>query len=493
MAISFDSIPSDLVVPLFYAEFSGVAPAAPGALVKPTVLLGQMLAAGTATAGVRTRVTSVSNAAALFGRGSSLHRAAKRFFAQHPTGELYAIPLADDGGGTAASATITVTASSAEAGTIYLRIGDTLIEVDVAANAAQNDIAADIEAAIDAEEDLMVTASVNTNAVTVTCRHKGTIGNQIPITVNALGQAGGETTPSGVTVTLSAGLLASGATDPSAASWVTGMADDDYDQVVPLLGNTTVLAALKTEMARRWGPTVGLGGHVFAAVLDSQADLETFVAARNDQHLSILGLRESSPHTWLTPAFEVAAAYAGVAALRLGNDPGAPLQFKPLVGVWGGIPFTATERNQLAISGCGTLTSQAGQAVIESEVTTYTEDENGEPDAAWQYTQNPYLLQRLQRRMKSRIVSRYPDFKLGDDSNAFAAGQRVVTPSVIKAELVAEYADLVSEALFEDVDAFKESIVVERNASNRNRLDVLIRPDLINQFRVAAMRVEYQV
>ncbi len=493
MAISFASIPSDIVVPLFYAEFSGTAPVSPGALVKPTVLLGQKLSTGSATAGTRVRVTSVSNAVALFGRGSSLHRAAKKFFAQHPTGELYAIPLADDGGGTAASATITVTVTTAEAGTIYLRIGDHLVEVDVTAAQTQDQIAAAIEAAIDAETDLMVTASVSTNVVTVTCRHKGTIGNQVPITINAAGQAGGEELPGGVSIALSAGLLASGATDPSAASWVTGMADDDYDQVVPLLGNATVLAALKTEMARRWGPTVGLGGHVFAAVLDSQGDLETFVAARNDPHLSILGLRESSPHTWLTPAFEVAAAYAGVAALKLGNDPGAPLQMLPLVGVWGGIPFSATERNQLALAGCGTLTSQAGQAVIESEVTTYTVDANDEPDLAWQYTQNPYLLQRLQRRMKDRIVSRYPSFKLGDDNNAFAAGQRVVTPSVIKAELVAEYADMVAEALFEDVATFKTSIVVERNASNRNRLDVLIKPDLINQFRVAAMRIEYQV
>jgi len=497
MAISFDAIPADTLIPLFYAEFTGVAPVTPGALIKPSVLLGQKLAAGTATAATRVRVSSASEAATLFGRGSVLHRACKRFFANYPAGDLYAIPLADDAGGTAASATITVTGPSTAAGTIYLRIGDDLVEVSVASGASAITVAAAIEAAIDANLDLPVTSAVGANpnehVVTVTCRHKGTIGNQIPITLNALGQAGGETLPTGIGAALSAALLASGATDPAGASWITGMADDYYDCVCPLLGDATVLALLKTELARRWGPLSALQGHVFSAALDSAADLETFAEARNDKHLSILGLRESTVHTWLTPAYEVAAAYTGAAALSLGNDPGMPLQTLPLVGVWGGLEFSPAERNTLAEAGCGTVTTQAGQAYIEAEVTTYTLDANSEPDAAWQYTQNPFLLMRMGRRMKSRIVSRYPRFKLGDDGNAFSAGQRVVTSSTVKAELVAEYADMIAEALMENLAAFKASIIVERNATNRNRLDVLVRPDLINQFRVAAFRVEFAV
>lgn len=497
MAIQFDSIPSSQLLPLFFAEFSGTAPVGQGDLVKPTLICGQKLAAGTGATGTPLRVTSVAEAITLFGRGSVLHLACKRFFAQHPTGDLRVIALADESG-TNASATATVTGPPTASGSIYLRIGDSLVEVAVASGADADDIAADLAEAINANADLPVTAAVGTapdeHVVTITHRHDGTIGNQVPLTLNALGQPGGETLPAGIGVTLSAGKLASGATDPSVSGYITAMGDEAFDVIVPLLGNATTLAAFKTEMARRWGPTVALYGHVFSAELDSAADLITYAEARNDKHLSILGLRESSPHTWLTPAYEVAAAYGGAAALMLGTDPGASLQYKVLTGVWGGTTFSATERGQLAAAGCGTVIKTAGgEAAIEAEVTTYTENAAGAQDLAWQYTQNPFLLQRFSRLMRARFETRYPSFKLGDDGNPFSAGQRVITPSVAKAEIVSIYAEMVAAAQMEGLAAFKESIVVERNATNRNRLDVLVRPDLINHLRVVASRIEFEV
>jgi len=139
------------------------------------------------------------------------------------------------------------------------------------------------------------------------------------------------------------------------------------------------------------------------------------------------------------------------------------------------------------------MTVQAGDIYLESEVTTYTLDASSQPDAAWQYTQNPFLLQRFKRRVKARLVSRFPRFKLTDDGNPTKAGQRVTTPKTIKGEIVAEYSDMVGDGQMENLDAFKASLVVERNATNRNRVDVLARPDLINQLRVVAIRTEFEV
>lgn len=492
MSVQFDSIPDGILLPLVYMEFAGRAPTPSGALVNPTVFLGQMRSTGIATAGTRVSVHSVSHAVMLFGQGSILHRMAIKFFAANPGGDLYAIPLADDGAGTAASVTFTATGTATAAGTLFIRVGDTLVEVAIPSGTVNTDVGALIEAALDAVGDLPVTTASSTNVATVTCRHKGTIGNQIPFTINALGQAGGETFPAGISIAISATHPSNGATDPTSATWITGMGDDAYDVIVPSLTTSGMMGVLKTETARRWGPLVAVEGHAIAVVLDSAGDLATYAAARNDKHLTVFGAKESAG--WLTPAFEIAASAAGVAALALGNDPGAPLQGLQLPGcVCTGTNFTAAERQTLATAGCATMTVQAGDIYLESEVTTYTLDASSQPDAAWQYIQNPFLLQRFKRRVKARLVSRFPRFKLTDDGNPTKAGQRVTTPKTIKGEIVAEYSDMVGDGQMENLDAFKASLVVERNATNRNRVDVLARPDLINQLRVVAIRTEFEV
>lgn len=497
MAIQFNEIPADQMIPLVFAEFSGSAPAGADALNNPSLILGQKLSSGTAPAGVEQRVFGPAQAVALFGRGSCLARQCARFFAQNPSGDLRAIALSDVSEGTAASATITVTGPPTASGSIYLRIGDDLVEVAVASGADADDIAADLAEAINANADLPVTAAVGTapneHVVTITHRHKGALGNQYAVTVNALGQPGGEVTPAGLGLALSSAFLASGATNPTVADYVTAMGDAGYDGIAPPLFDTTTLNALRTELGRRWTPNVALRGHVFGALIDSAADHITFAEARNDPHFSFASLRESTIPTHLTPVCEVAAAYLGLASRLLGNDPGASLQYGVLRGVWGGADFTATERQALAKAGAGTVVRTAsGELAIEAEVTTYTKNSAGARDNAWQYTQRPYLLQRFERLCRARFLERYPDFKLGDDGNPFSAGQKVITPSISKAEIVSVYADMVGAAQMENISEFKNSLIVERNTTNRNRLDGLVKPNLIDHLRNVALRVDFQ-
>jgi phage tail sheath gpL-like len=495
MAIQYSEIPEDQMLPLVFAEFSGSAPAGADDLVNPSLLLGQKLSTGTATVGVEQRVFSPAQAVTLFGRGSSLARQCARFFQQFPAGDLRAIALADVSEGTAASATITITGPSTAAGSVFLRVGDDLVEVAVASGADPDDVAAALAAAINANLDLPVTAAVapNEHVVTVTHRHKGTVGNQVALTLNALGQPGNEVTPAGLGLALSHAFLASGATDPAVASYVTAMGDAYYDGIAPHLFDTTTLNALRTELARRWTPNVGLRGHVFGALIESAADAITFAEGRNDPHYSFLALRESTVPTHLTPVCEVAAAYLGLAARLLGNDPGANLQYGVLRGVWGGTDFTSNERQQLAKAGAGTAVRTAsGELAVEAEVTTYTKNSAGARNNAWQYTQRPYLLTRFERLCQARFKTRYPDFKLGDDGNPFSAGQKVITPSVAKAEVVSVYAEMVGAAQMENIAEFKNTLRIERHPTNRNRLNGLVKANLIDHLRVVALRVDFQ-
>jgi phage tail sheath gpL-like len=47
--------------------------------------------------------------------------------------------------------------------------------------------------------------------------------------------------------------------------------------------------------------------------------------------------------------------------------------------------------------------------------------------------------------------------------------------------------------LVENGDQFKADVVVERNASDPNRLDFVLPPDIINQFIVGAARIDFRL
>lgn len=43
----------------------------------------------------------------------------------------------------------------------------------------------------------------------------------------------------------------------------------------------------------------------------------------------------------------------------------------------------------------------------------------------------------------------------------------------------------------ENFDQYKADLIVERNKDDRNRVDVLSPPDLVNQFRIFAMKIGF--
>ncbi|MCZ8565967.1 phage tail sheath C-terminal domain-containing protein, partial [Shigella sonnei] len=45
--------------------------------------------------------------------------------------------------------------------------------------------------------------------------------------------------------------------------------------------------------------------------------------------------------------------------------------------------------------------------------------------------------------------------------------------------------------LVENLDTFKKNLLVERNTKDRNRLDVMCTPDLVNQFRFMAAQIRF--
>src|SRR5690349_17832385 len=222
MTVAFNRIPANLRLPGVFIE---VDPSKASRSDDPgrIILVGQMLATGTATANVPVPVTSVADAKAQFGVGSMLASMVDAVRQADPFGLLWALPLADAGGAVAATGTVTVTAAPSAPGVIPLYISGVSVPVAVAGTETVNQTAAAIAAAVNANLDLPVSAAAVAGVVTLTARNKGTLGNDIDVRYAWLGNAGGEALPTAYVGAIVA--MAGGTTDPTIATGMAALGD----------------------------------------------------------------------------------------------------------------------------------------------------------------------------------------------------------------------------------------------------------------------------
>ena len=496
MAVSFNYIPANVRVPLFYAEMDN-SQAGYFTQNKRSLLVGQKLATGTAVVNTPYLVSTTDAAKTLFGTGSMLARMHALYRLQDSFGEVWCIAVADAGAGVQATGTITVTGPATAAGAINLYIGGQKVSVAVGASDAANTIATAINTAINAATDLPVTSTVTTNVVTLTCRWKGATGNDITILDSFRGFAGGETIPAGVSLAYSGiGLLASGATNPTLpGNVITAMGDDEYDYVIHPYTDSTSLDAFQTEYndsVGRWAWSRQVYGHVYTALRGTLSALTTAGALRNDPHHTIAGIDVDCP----SPSWEYAAAYGGANALGLNVDVARPTQTLPLTGILvprAGKRFLLTERQSLLNYGVATSFVSGGLLRVERAITTYQKNTWGQADPSYLDSETLHQLTEITRRLRNRITQKYPRHKLANDGTRFGAGQAIVTPSVIRGEIMAEYSGMEEVGLVENAKLFAKYLIVERDSTNPNRVNVLLPPDLVNQLRIFALLNQFRL
>lgn len=491
MSVSFNTIPSGIRVPLFYAEMDNSAAATPTTQTA-SLLIGQMLDDGKAVAGKPLYVSTAAMAKELFGRGSMLARMVEAYRTVDSFGQLVVIPVTD-GSSTAATGKITCSGTAAESGTISLYIGSDRVQVSIADGTTAEEAAKDIADAVALAKDLPVTASASAGIVTLTARQKGTYGNDIQLAVNLRGAINGEKDVLGLGVEVEA--MAKGATDPDLTAAFAAMGDEQYDFIGCPYSDAATLDALAEKMndtSGRWSPFQMIFGHVYTAKRGDVNTLVTFGKTRNNQHETVVGVEPSLP----THTAEVLAAYLARTSVFISADPARPTQTGVLTGVMAspeGARFVQNERQTLLENGIATLYTVSGSVMIERAITTYQKNSFGDADASYLDSETLHTSAYVLRQMKSIITSKYARHKLASDGTRFGAGQAIVTPSVIRGELIALYRRLELEGIVENTDLFKKYLIVERNASNPNRLDVLFPPDYVNQLRIFAVLNQFRL
>ncbi|KMV37070.1 tail sheath protein, partial [Escherichia coli] len=102
--------------------------------------------------------------------------------------------------------------------------------------------------------------------VTLTARHKGLCGNEIPVSLNYYGFGGGEVLPAGVQIAVATGTAGTGA--PVLSGAVAAMADEPFDYIGLPFNDTASVNTLVTEMndtSGRWSYARPLYGPVYTA------------------------------------------------------------------------------------------------------------------------------------------------------------------------------------------------------------------------------------
>ncbi|WP_315721628.1 MULTISPECIES: phage tail sheath subtilisin-like domain-containing protein [unclassified Bradyrhizobium] len=492
MGVLFNNIPGNQLVPFWFAEInSGGTPYANNPRV---LLIGQKLAAGLAAAGiVYGPIQNEREAIAQFGAGSMLvdqYRMARRAAPFQP---IWALPLADPAGASAAMS-YTFTAPGVTGAAILLGLGRRIPFQINAADTAAN-VATNAAAAINAM-GLPVTAAVDGTTpakVNVTSTHKGAIFNGQEMTIAS--DESNVLNSGNVTVTAFAG----GNGVPDLAGPLSSLGDQEYDFIGAPYSDTASLNAIRDfldDQAGRWSPSQQLYGGYFGMQTGNLSGLVTFGDGRNDQHAVVIGSQRLP-----TPEWEVSASAAAMASVHLGTAPevSRPLQTLVLPGVqpprdrslW----WDIADRQALYADGIAALKVRSdGQVAIDRLVTTYQKNASGVPDGTFRDVETMYQLMFIVRYLRSAVSNKHGRQALASE-NPFNLPQ-IATPKSIRNTLIHAYNDLVALGVCEKADLFAQYLVVERDPNDANRVNAYLPVDVVNQLRVFAANItaflEYQ-
>lgn len=458
------------------------------------LVVGQMLSTGTATADIPVVVVSVADAQEKFGRGSLLALMVEKYLKNNNNVELWCVPQIILSG-TYATEDIVIGGAPTASGTISIYFDNKFISVPVVTSDTVTTIGDAIEGAINADGDLPFTAINTAGTVAITAQNYGTSANDIRLYYG--GAFGTSAIPAGVTINgaSTAGniQLTSGATDPDIDDAIVNVPDEIFNYWICQYNDVTNVGKLVTELNRRNGELVQKFGGGFISTSGTFAQILSYGQAQNSEFLNILGNGEKAP----TPSFLATAEFGGLASSSLASDPSLPLNTVEVVDF---IPPAVenrlgdTEKESLLNAGITTYNvSRDGRALVQRAVTSYQENGAGAPDTAFLDVTTPFTLADMRESTINFLKTRYSRTKIVDDGNPLPAGQPITTPSLIKADLVGLATSWVSLGWMENINQFIEDLVVVRNISDPTRVDVTMRPDLVNGLQIQTVTIQFKL
>ncbi len=495
--MDFNEIPVDRLEPATLME---VAPNYRNVGILPwpekVFIIGQKLATGTLAAGAMQEVTRADQAIALFGRGSIGAEQVAYFKKANRNTPLFVIAAADAGGAVKATGTFTFAGAPTSSVVLRFKIGGRQVRMTALSTDAVAALATKLAAAINADLDMVATASAALGVVTVTARHGGEVGNEIDLRVDTKAQP----LPAGLTCTVAA--MAGGSGNPDVQPALDLLASTWATKITHPWSDATNLAKTAEWLRTRYFATSKLDCHGFVFMGGTYGQLTTFGNLTNSPFLTNAGLKKSP-----TPAWAIAASALGVASFHLTNDPARQLRSLILPGVEApdeADQFLDEENDLLLRNGISTFDCLSdGTVTISRMITTYKKTTLDVADRAWLDIMVPVTMSRIRYDWAVYVSLMYPRSKLADDESgaAFASrhdddedpGTAVVTPKRMAGSWAARCKLYGEKVWIEDVQRTVKESVFQRSTDDRNRLESRQQVMVVGNLMVFAGRIEFQV
>lgn len=430
------------------------------------LMVSQMLSSGTATPLNAVSVFSDEEAATLFGRGSMAHLMAAEAIGCNSYLQLQIIGVRDAGAATAATGALTLTGTATASGTVSAFVGVTRVDVAVSADDTAATVAAALNTAIAQKTVLPVTATVTAGVVTLTAKNKGLAGNDITLRIAS--------TATGLTA--AATSMTGGDIDPDIAPALAAVFAAGHNIIVSPYATQTALTALRTHLDNVSDPLEQRGAIGVAGWPKSLSTGSTLAASINNGRITA-GWHNGSVKT---PA-QIAAAYAAVIASE--EDPARPLNTLAMntldVTALSARPGRNEQENAL-YNGLTPFEIGPGDNVqIVRAISTYTKNADGVDDVSLLDITTIRTLDYVRKACRERVTLRFPRDKLSSR-----------TPDRVRSELLDVLYKLEELGIIENVDAYKDQLIVERDSQDVNRLNARIPADIVNGLHVFAGRID---
>jgi phage tail sheath gpL-like len=215
-----------------------------GTIAKRLLLLGYRLSTGTQPVDQPFQVNGQDDVNQGAGQGSDLSRLYAAAMAQIGQGvvDVWCLGVNEPSSGAASTHLIAIAGTATEAGSLSVWICGYLASIAIASGDSAATIATNLKAEIDKLKDLPVTASINSGTITLTYRHKGAVGNDLPVRVDQDKASGITVSPGTITIANAAQGNGSAQLKVSTTTITAAIADQDTANAIAAALNTAINA-----------------------------------------------------------------------------------------------------------------------------------------------------------------------------------------------------------------------------------------------------------
>jgi phage tail sheath gpL-like len=240
----------------------------------------------------------------------------------------------------------------------------------------------------------------------------------------------------------------------------------------------------------RYLPPVQAGFRTFTAHRGDYAAAAAFGETKNYEHISDLSLEINPTTPW-----EAAAIVTAAAAPKLYNNPVESLEGIALPGMIGLSYHDWTNANSLLFKGMSVMqVAKDGSCSIKRLISMYQYRADGSADDAFLDINAAEAMERIRYEQRIGAIKKFVGTAAAKNNEGYRPGLRITTEDDVRAYLLSLYQHWLmrEKGWVQAYDYYKETLVVEQDATNPSRFNFKDDPVLLSPFYILAGRSQFR-